>query len=97
MGYPGITGHVTNPWISQDKYICTNLFQLLAFLHWKSEQQVKVGFSQVKPPYPISHKISEGCPGIGHMLGYSGISFNKLGYACSKQDIPVKPDSRFHT
>ena len=41
-------------------------------------------FSQVKPQYPILHKISEGYPGIGHRSGYPGISLIKLGYACLK-------------
>ena len=84
MGYQGITRHLTYPGISKDKNVCTNVSQLFAFLRWKSEQLVQVGFSQVNPQYPISHKISEGYPGIGHMSGYPGISFTKLGYACSK-------------
>ena len=87
MGYHGITRRVTYPWISQDKYVCTDVSQLLAFLRWKSEQLV--WFSQVKPQYPISHKISEGYPWIGHMSGYPRISYTKLGYACLKCDIPV--------
>ena len=84
MGYHGITRHVTYPGISKDKNVCANVSQLLAFFRWKSEQLGYIGFGQVNPPYPISHKTLEGYPGIGHMLGYPGISFTKLGYACSK-------------
>ena len=48
----------------------------------EKEQLVLFGFSQVHPSslYPISHKISEGYPGIGHRLGYPRISFIKLGH-----------------
>ena len=84
MGYHGITRHVTYPWISKDKNVCTDVSQLFAFLRWKREQLGYIGFSQVDPQYPTSHKILEGYPGIGHMSGYSGISFTKLGYACLK-------------
>ena len=43
MGYPGITQTVTYPWISKDKYVCTYLYQLFAFLRWKNEQLYKSG------------------------------------------------------
>ena len=36
MGYHGITRHVTYLWISQDKYVCSNVSQLFGFLRWKS-------------------------------------------------------------
>ena len=72
--YPGITRHVTYPWISgighissypgtQDKYACTDFIPADRFFRWKSEQVVKVGFSQVNPPYPISQKYQRDIPG----------------------------------
>ena len=77
MGYHGITRHVTYPGISKDKNVCTDVSQLFAFLRWKSEQLVYIGFGQVNHLYPIAHKTLEGYPGISHMSGYPGISFTK--------------------
>ena len=31
MGYPGITGHMTYPWISQNKYICSDYAEISQF------------------------------------------------------------------
>ena len=40
MGYPWISRLVNYPWIPKDKYVCTDLYQPVVFLHWKNDRLV---------------------------------------------------------